>query len=49
MQDAGSFGAWTIIESGGTLYFKYSGTNKMKIDSSGNITCVGNVTAYGSV
>lgn len=40
---------WTIIESSGVLYFKYSGTNKMKIDSSGNLTVAGNITAYGTV
>jgi hypothetical protein len=42
-------GDWTVTESIGVLYFKHSGTNKMKIDSSGNLTVVGNVTAYGSV
>jgi hypothetical protein len=40
---------WTWYESSGTLFFEYSGTKKMKIDSSGNITVVGNVTAYGTV
>jgi len=40
---------WTVVQSGTDLIFKYSGTNKMKIDSSGNLTVVGNVTAYGSV
>lgn len=40
---------WTVVESGGVLYFKYGGVNKMKLDSSGNITVVGNVTAYGTV
>lgn len=40
---------WTIVESAGVLYFKYSGTNKMKIDSSGNLTVTGNITAYGTV
>ncbi len=40
---------WTAVQSGTDLIFKYSGTNKMKIDSSGNLTVVGNVTAYGSV
>lgn len=41
--------AWSVVESGGVLYFKYSGTNKFKIDSSGNLTVAGNVTAYGTV
>ena len=40
---------WTITESAGTLYFAYQGSNKGKLDSSGNFTVVGNVTAYGSV
>lgn len=43
------FGAWTVTESSGVLYFKHSGTNKMKLDSSGNLTVTGNVTAYGTV
>ena len=42
-------GNWTITESGGTLLFASNGTNKMKIDGSGNLTVVGDVTAYGSV
>jgi len=41
--------AWTVTESGGTLYFAYSGTNKAKLDSSGNLTVIGNVTAYGTM
>jgi len=40
---------WTVAESGGVLYFAYGGTNKAKLDSSGNLTVVGNVTAYGTV
>lgn len=40
---------WTVVESGGSLYFKYNTVNKMKLDSSGNITVVGNVTAYGTI
>jgi len=43
------FGDWTITESAGVLYFATSGTNKMKLDASGNLTVVGNVTAYGTV
>lgn len=44
-----SFGNWTVTESGGVLYFATGGTNKMKLDASGNLTVVGNVTAYGTV
>lgn len=43
------FGAWTITESAGVLYFATGGTNKMKLDASGNLTVVGDVTAFGSV
>ena len=44
-----SAATWTVEESGGVLYFKVSGVNKAKLDASGNLTVVGNVTAYGSV
>lgn len=47
--DSVVLGAWTIWDSGGTLYFQYSGNNVFKIDSSGNITAEANVTAYGTV
>ena len=40
---------WTVQESAGYLYFKYGGVNKMRLDSSGNLVAVGNVTAYGSI
>lgn len=40
---------WNITESGGVLYFSVSGTNKAKLDASGNLTVVGNITAYGTV
>ena len=42
-------GDWTVTESAGVLYFATGGTNKMKLDASGNLTVVGNVTAYGTV
>ena len=41
--------SWTAIASGTTITFAYNGANKMKLDSSGNLTVTGNVTAYGSV
>ena len=44
-----SASTWVVEESGGVLYFKVSGVNKAKLDSSGNLTVVGNVTAYGTV
>lgn len=42
-------GDWTITESTGVLYFATGGVNKMKLDASGNLTVVGDVTAYGTV
>ena len=41
--------SWTAVASGTTLTFAYNGVNKMKLDSDGNITVIGNVTAYGTV
>ena len=40
---------WTVEETGGVLYFKYGGVGKAKIDSSGNLTVIGNVTAGGTI
>jgi len=42
-------GNWTVTESAGVLYFATSGTNKMKLDASGNLTVTGNVTGYGTI
>jgi len=42
-------GNWVVSEAAGVLYFSTLGVNKMKIDASGNLTVVGNVTAYGTV
>lgn len=42
-------GNWTVTESAGVLYFATGGTNKMKLDASGNLTVTGDVTAYGTV
>ena len=42
-------GDWTITESAGVLYFATGGTNKMKLDASGNLTVVGDVTAFGTI
>ena len=43
----GGTASWTATASGTNLTFAYGGVNKMRIDSSGNLTVVGNVTAYG--
>jgi hypothetical protein len=40
---------YTVLESGGFLYFRYGGVNKMRLDSSGNLVCTGNITAFGSI
>lgn len=42
-------GNWTVSESAGVLYFATGGTNKMKLDASGNLTVVGDITAYGTI
>jgi len=42
-------GNWTITESGGVLKFATGGTNKAKLDASGNFTVVGDVTAFGTI
>ena len=43
------FGNWTITEAAGVLYFATGGANKMRLDASGNLLVVGNVTAYGTI
>jgi hypothetical protein len=40
---------YTVVESGGFLYFRYQGVNKMRLDSSGNLVTTGNITAFGSI
>ena len=43
-------GDWTIEDNGTTvLNIAYNGTNIFKLDSSGNLTVTGNITAYGTV
>jgi len=42
-------GNWTVTESAGVLYFASSGTNKAKLDASGNFTCTGDVISNGTV
>ena len=43
------FGDWTITESGGSLYFATGGTNKMKLDASGNLQVAGSVDANATI
>lgn len=40
---------FTITETGGILIIKHGSTNIAKIDSSGNITVIGNVTGFGTI
>lgn len=40
--------AFSIVESGGKLYFKYGVTNIASMDSSGNFTTLADITAYGT-
>jgi len=39
------FGDWTITESGGSMYFAYQGTNKLKLDSSGTLSVTNDLQA----
>ena len=39
---------WTVTQSGTSLKFAFDGVNRMKLDSIGNLTVEGNVTAFGS-
>jgi hypothetical protein len=44
-----SLGAtWSVVESGGVLYFKSSGTNIASLTAAGDFTVIGDVTAYGT-
>jgi hypothetical protein len=40
---------WSFTVSGNNLFISYGGTNKAKLDTSGNLTVVGNVTANGTI
>ena len=41
---------WTAVQDGSNnLVFKYSGASKMKIDTNGNLTVIGDITAFGTV
>jgi len=42
-------GDWEITHSGNDLVFAYSGSNRMKLTSTGNLTVTGDVTAYGTI
>jgi hypothetical protein len=42
-------GGWGVTPSSTTLFFSYNGTNVASLTSAGDLTVIGNVTAYGSV
>lgn len=42
-------GDWKILLSSTSLIFQHSGTAKGKLESNGDLTVVGNVTANGSI
>jgi len=42
--------SWTFSDDGSSnLIIAYNGTDLMKLDTSGNLTVVGNITAYGTI
>ena len=41
--------SWTVTAAGTNLTFAYNGTNVLRVDSSGNLTALANVTAYGTI
>jgi hypothetical protein len=43
-----SWGNFTIVEDGGVLKFNYNSTTVLSIDSSGNLTTLADITAYGT-
>jgi len=45
----GTFTNFSFVESGSNLLIRHSGTDVMKIDSSGNLTVLGNIVANGTV
>ena len=42
-------GNWHMEHSGDDLVFSHSGTNRMKLTSTGSLTVTGDITAFGSV
>jgi len=40
---------WTVTETNGSLYFSTGGTNKMKLDASGNLDVVGSVNSNATI
>jgi hypothetical protein len=42
-------GDWTVTQTGTNLVFSTGGVGKMKLDASGNLTVVGDITGFGSI
>ena len=47
--DGDGASGWKVAVSGTDLLFKYNGTAKLKIESDGDVTAVGDVTAFGTL
>ncbi len=45
----GTTSTFSFVETGGVLYVAVSGTNVMSVDSSGNLTVIGNIISNGTV
>ena len=45
----GTMANFAFVESAGVLYIQYSGFSVASIDSTGNITSLLNITAYGTI
>jgi hypothetical protein len=45
----GGTASWTVTASGTNLTFAYDGTNVLRVDSSGNLTTLGNVNTNGTI
>lgn len=45
----GAVSNWQFALSGNDLIISYGGVKKAKLDTSGNLTVTGNITAYGTV
>ena len=42
-------GGWSVYTVGTTLVFNYNGTTVGALNSTGDFTCTGNITAYGTI
>jgi hypothetical protein len=49
VSNTSTLSAWTIVESGTDLIFKYNGTAIMKLTSAGAFTVIDDITAYGTI